>query len=445
MQQTSFEDQSNHTAWGLGLEADSVLEPTRDKGLQRLQAFMPNAGRAYQTHRNSDFGAGKHTHVSMLSPYLRHRMIDEAEVLETVLQHHSPNDAFKFIQEVFWRSYWKGWLEHRSLLWPEYQRQLPICLQQVQEGKHSNNSYQRAVAGQTDIPLFNDWCAELEQTGYLHNHARMWFASIWIFTLRLPWELGADYFVRHLIDGDPASNTLGWRWVAGLHTAGKTYLATPKNIRTCAELRLGASTDQQLGLNRLATSTFNLPERLSEQARQKTPIAWPTPAPGVPSCAPGKRGRRALLLTEEDLTWRPAQTPAGCVALSPSPRSVLAPSSTLVGEFVDAALSDALQRQQHGWNDTVPTVAPKALDETALIDWLVEQGMDEVICAYQPIGPARLRIEGLREPLAAKGISLQLQMRDYDRLVWPHASKGFFQLGKRIPEFLDVMSLAHGA
>ncbi|HCG70693.1 MAG TPA: DNA photolyase, partial [Gammaproteobacteria bacterium] len=136
---------------------------------------MPNAGRAYQTHRNSDFGVGKHAHVSMLSPYLRHRMIGEEEVLETVLQHHSPNDAFKFIQEVFWRSYWKGWLEHRSLLWPEYQRQLPMCLQQVQEGKHSNNSYQRAVAGQTDIPLFNDWCAELEQTGYLHNHARMWF------------------------------------------------------------------------------------------------------------------------------------------------------------------------------------------------------------------------------------------------------------------------------
>lgn len=445
MRQASFDEQPENTSWKLRGTGDSALGPTREQGLQRLLAFMPNAGKAYQNHRNSDFGIGKHIHVSMLSPYLRHRMIDEAEVLQTVLRHHSHNAAFKFIQEVFWRSYWKGWLEHRNLLWPEYQRQLPMCLQRVQESKHSNENYERALAGQTDVGLFNDWCAELEQTGYLHNHARMWFASIWIFTLRLPWELGADYFVRHLIDGDPASNTLGWRWVAGLHTAGKTYLATPKNIRTCAALRLGASTDQQLGLHRLATHTFNLPEKLPEQVLQKTPIAWPAPENAKTGCAPGKRGRRALLLTEEDLTWRPAQTPAGCVAMSPSPRSALAPSSPLVRGFVDAALSDALQRQQHGWSDTLPTVAPKALDETALIDWLVEQGMDEVICAYQPMGPARLRVEALREPLAAKGIGLQLQMRDYDRLVWPHASKGFFQLGKRIPDFLDVMSLARGA
>ncbi len=69
-------------------------------------------------------------------------------------------------------------------------------------------------------------------TGYLHNHARMWFASIWIFTLRLPWELGADFFLRHLLDGDPASNTLSWRWVGGMQTMGKTYLARADNIAT---------------------------------------------------------------------------------------------------------------------------------------------------------------------------------------------------------------------
>ncbi len=74
--------------------------------------------------------------------------------------------------------------------------------------------------------------ANSPSAGYLHNHARMWFASIWIFTLRLPWVLGADFFMRHLCDGDPASNTLSWRWVAGLHTRGKTYLARASNIAT---------------------------------------------------------------------------------------------------------------------------------------------------------------------------------------------------------------------
>ena len=59
----------------------------------------------------------------------------------------------------------------------------------------------------------------------------MWFASIWIFTLDLPWELGAEFFLKHLYDGDSASNTLGWRWVAGIQTPGKHYLASEWNIK----------------------------------------------------------------------------------------------------------------------------------------------------------------------------------------------------------------------
>ena len=84
--------------------------------------------------------------------------------------------------------------------------------------------------GATAIEPFNDWVRELKETGYLHNHARMWFASIWIHTLELPWYLGADFFLKHLLDGDEAVNTLSWRWVAGLHTKGKTYLARASNI-----------------------------------------------------------------------------------------------------------------------------------------------------------------------------------------------------------------------
>jgi len=59
----------------------------------------------------------------------------------------------------------------------------------------------------------------------------MWFASIWIFTLDLPWQLGAEFFMKHLYDGDAAANTLGWRWVAGIQTQGKNYLASEWNIK----------------------------------------------------------------------------------------------------------------------------------------------------------------------------------------------------------------------
>ena len=86
------------------------------------------------------------------------------------------------------------------------------------------------IEARSGIPAMDAWTSELIETGYLHNHARMWYASIWIHTLKLPWTLGAEFFLRNLLDGDVASNTLSWRWVAGLHTVGKFYLAQKSNI-----------------------------------------------------------------------------------------------------------------------------------------------------------------------------------------------------------------------
>ena len=441
MQQMSLGADAAPTDWCDSSQPAWPPQASRAQGLEQLEAFISKAGRAYQTHRNTDLGPGRHGHVSLLSPYLRHRLIDETEVLSQVLAEHSQSEAFKFVQEVFWRSYWKGWLEQRSLLWPEYQQQLPGILQRQTQNRRQSDDYNAAVNGATHIPLFNEWCEELVRTGYLHNHARMWFASIWIFTLKLPWQLGADFFVRHLMDGDPASNTLGWRWVAGLHTAGKSYLATAKNIKTCAQARLAGRSDQELGLNKLATSTFNLPEHLSAKALQKTEMRWPAPETADPAGYQANHGRTALLLTEEDLTWMPSQQPQGIVALSASPRSVIASCSDVVRHFTESAIHDGLQRFTGHYASLGLPCAESALDDEALVRWLVEQRMDAVVCAYAPMGPTRLRLRALRGQLACKGISMRMQMRDYDRLVWPHASRGFFQLGKRIPEFLDIMRL----
>jgi hypothetical protein len=148
-----------------------------------------------------------------------------------------------------------------------------------------------------------------------------------------------------------------------------------------------------------------------------------------------------MLVTEEDLSWLPSATPEGVVVLSASPRSALEACSGVVEQFVNSALEDARQRMADQWTQSPVVTASDTLGDDALLDWLVEQRMDEVICAYLPVGPTRIRVEGLRKRLACKGIGLRTQMRDYDRFVWPHASKGFFQLGKRIPEFLEVMRL----
>jgi hypothetical protein len=98
------------------------------------------------------------------------------------------------------------------------------------ENIRTDQNYITATQGKTNVECFNEWVLELKDNNYLHNHTRMWFASIWIFTLRLPWQLGAQFFLEHLFDGDAASNTLSWRWVAGLQTKGKHYLAKSWNI-----------------------------------------------------------------------------------------------------------------------------------------------------------------------------------------------------------------------
>jgi len=198
-----------------------MAEPSREAALARLAQFAPNMGRDYAQLRNSDGGAGARC-VTGLSPHIRHRLITEGEMVGAALAHHGAERAEKFIQEVFWRSYWKGYLELRPQMWREYR--------QAAQAAPQPRFLAKAMAGQTGIECFDAWAQELTETGWLHNHTRMWFASIWIFTLRLPWELGAEFFLAHLADADAASNTLSWRWVAGIQTPGKHYLARAENI-----------------------------------------------------------------------------------------------------------------------------------------------------------------------------------------------------------------------
>ena len=203
------------------------FEPSRAKALNKLNDFVENNLSEYSKLRNFDFGPKNRSNVSCLSPYITHGVISEKEVIEKSLSKFSFSKNEKFIQEVLWRTYWKGWLELRPNVWSDYLTEL----NKIREEFKSNQKYLDAIEGKTNIECFNAWTNELKANNYLHNHTRMWFASIWIFTLELPWQLGAEFFMRHLYDGDAASNTLGWRWVAGVQTKGKHYLANEWNIK----------------------------------------------------------------------------------------------------------------------------------------------------------------------------------------------------------------------
>ena len=203
------------------------FEASRAKAIERLNDFVENGLSEYSRSRNFDFGPEKRNNVSCLSPYITHGILNEIEIIKKSLSRFSFSKNEKFIQEVLWRTYWKGWMELRPDVWNDYL----INLKSIKKKYTKDTDYLKAIEGETNIECYNEWVKELKTYNYLHNHTRMWFASIWIFTLNLPWQLGAEFFLKHLYDGDAASNTLGWRWVAGIQTQGKHYLASEWNIK----------------------------------------------------------------------------------------------------------------------------------------------------------------------------------------------------------------------
>ncbi|MEM9331084.1 MAG: FAD-binding domain-containing protein [Pseudomonadota bacterium] len=396
----------------------------RATGLERLDDFLPKAGKAYASMRNYDLGPQDHSNVSCLSPWVRHRLILETEVLAKTRSVHSFRESEKFIQEVFWRTYFKGWLEHRPDVWRQYQLQLRNLQDELDKSSGMRQDYGNAVAGKTGIECFDAWANELKQTGYLHNHARMWFASIWIFTLRLPWQLGADFFYRHLLDGDPASNTLSWRWVAGLHTKGKHYVARASNIEKYTQ---GRFSSPNLALD---------PEPLFE------PFEYP-----ICPIDQGDDMRSisdfGLLITEEDCMPEAlplAGNPSGICALClPEDRSQL-PIGDGVSAFVSQAVTDALGRAEKHF-DRQAVVHQSKDWEHFLIDWARSINVSTIITAYAPMGPVQNRLETVAPVLEEAGITLLRVKRDYDVHSWPYATRGFFKMKEKIPTLLNKLDL----
>jgi len=191
-----------------------------------MESFLRDKIANYNATRNFSFkGNDTLKNVSGLSPFISRGLLKEKHLLKKLIKSKKKSD--KFIQEIFWRIYWQGWLESHSSVWESYKKEL---LEIENNFYKIENSYKLAISSNTNIEPFNDWVEILKSTGYLHNHVRMWFASIWIFFLGIPWQLGAKFFYQHLLDGDISSNLLSWRWVAGLQTKGKRYIASEENI-----------------------------------------------------------------------------------------------------------------------------------------------------------------------------------------------------------------------
>ena len=377
--------------------AQSMQDLTREAGLAALQAAAPALGRRYADHRNTDRGPDAPATTSVLSPYLRRRLILEQEAVSAALAAHGEG-ATKYVQEVFWRTYFKGHLETRPWLWDDYKSLVASGQGELAGSSGLRTAYDQAVEGRTGIDAFDEWARELVAQNWLHNHTRMWFASIWIFTLRLPWALGADFFMRHLLDGDPASNTLSWRWVAGLHTRGKHYVARAENIRRYTDGRYDPH-----GLD-------EAPEPLSEGEGQGEGRA----AVRMPAADKAPAGEVALLLHVDDLAPETLELGGARVVSVSGFEAHYEGAAEAVCRADEQALADGLARAAAHFGCPVAEPAPGLA----------------VVTPWAPVGPS------------AEALSAALRVRRaWDSAVWPHSTKGFFKVKEEIPSVLETLGL----
>jgi deoxyribodipyrimidine photo-lyase len=402
------------------------MPSSRDEAWSRLQTCLQKLP-LYHTKRNRV--SSGHPYVSRLSSAIRYRLILESEVIQSVLAKYPLAKVDKFVQEVLWRTYWRGWLERRPQVWQDYRRQVRFWRK-----RPSSETMARGKAilgGKSGVAIMDRFTNELRQTGYLHNHARRWWASFWIHEARLPWAVGADFFFRHLLDADPASNTLSWRWVAGLQTPGKTYLARASNIlRYCGPEYL---TDRS-GLDRLQDGHLE-PATLSDETNLQ-PIAWHPPS----SLSTLPQEKCGLWLHPDDCLLEQGVLSSG------KPTSVAAfyceaiylrmGLSPLRRQHLRSVLSDGLARASHHFGCEGKLIETDNL-EVSMGTWAQSKGLRTVISYAPAVGPVKDGLPNVERSLARQGVHLRLAQRSWDRQLFPLAKKGFFPFWRHARGMLE--------
>ncbi len=375
-----------------------IFEASRAKALNQLNNFVDNNLGEYSKLRNFDFGPEKRSNISCLSPFITHGIINEQEVIQKALSKFSFSKNEKFIQEVLWRIYWKGWLELRPNVWADYL----VELNQIRNEFQNNQNYLNAIEGKTNIDCFNEWVKELKENNYLHNHTRMWFASIWIFTLELPWQLGAEFFMQNLYDGDAASNTLGWRWVAGVQTQGKHYLATEWNIKKFTNNRF-----QNIKLNE------NAPPKVSEKSYQIIKQDFNNPQ---------NIENKNLLIFENNLSFEITDFKENEF------KKIYLVSNK--NENRTIKLSDKLVKfKSHLIEDQEKRLKNKSID-CQIIDISELTNIENYYGLYPTVG------ENL-DFLNSSNLKIDFLYRKLDQLAWQYCNKGFFNFKNYIPKIIS--------
>ena len=374
---------------------------SRQAAIDRLNKFVEQNLIDYSRLRNFDYGPNDRSNISCLSPYISHGVISELEVIKNSLSKFSFIKNEKFIQEVLWRTYWKGWLELRPNVWSDYL----IELNKIKKEFKNNQNYLNAIEGKTNIECFNHWVTELKENNYLHNHARMWFASIWIFTLELPWQLGAEFFLQHLYDGDAASNTLGWRWVAGVQTLGKHYLASEWNIKKFTNNRFN-----NIKLNE------NTPPKVSEKTYSIIKQDFNNKS----------LNDRNILIFENNLSFETTDFQKNkfekVYIISNKNKNRSIKISEKVIKFKSLLIDDQKQRLKNN------SINCEVVDISE-----IKNISERIIALYPTVG------ENL-DYLNSNNLKLDFLYRKLDQFSWQYCNKGFFNFKNYIPKIIKAFN-----
>ena len=377
------------------------FEASRAKALDKLNNFVENNLSEYSKLRNFDYGPDNRSNISCLSPYITHGIINEKEVIKKSLDKFSFAKNEKFIQEVLWRTYWKGWLELRPSVWTDFL----IELKKIKGDFQNNQNYKTAIEGKTNVECFNYWVNELKENNYLHNHTRMWFASIWIFTLNLPWQLGAEFFMQHLYDGDAASNTLGWRWVAGVQTQGKHYLASEWNIKKFTNNRFS-----NIKLNE------NAPPKISEKKYSILKQDFTNPE---------NIDQNNLIIFENNLCFETSDFQNNkfkkFYIISNKNENRCIKLSEKVLKFKSSLIQDQEQRFK---NQSI---------DCEVIDISEIKKIEKAVGLYPTIG------ENL-DYLNSNTFKINFLYRELDQNSWQYCNKGFFNFKNYIPKIISTLN-----
>jgi deoxyribodipyrimidine photo-lyase len=200
-----------------------------DSIIKRVQEIEP-----IQYCKSRNFLDGKVTH---LSPYISRGVISTKQIFDHIMTlGYKPYQIEKMLQELAWRDYWQqSWIAKGNVIDED--------IRNPQNGATSNEISTVLIDAQTKISAIDKGIKDLYETGYMHNHLRMYTAAIACNFGRNHWKMPAQWMYYYLLDADWASNGLSWQWVSGTNS-NKQYIANQENInKYCKTTETGTFLD----------------------------------------------------------------------------------------------------------------------------------------------------------------------------------------------------------